>query len=103
MYVINTKKIGSCRFKNNILLYLENVTNASVIYQEVMLRCAIFLFKCSQGLEVSENRTYIGNTDENVTKCYYHGNMFFLKFQSTILKNKQDINQNVFLLIFEMS
>ena len=29
--------------------------------------------------------------------------MFFLKFQSIILKNKQDIYKNVFLLVFEMS
>ena len=42
MYAINTKKIGSCRCKNYILLYLENVTNAPVIYEEVMFCCAIF-------------------------------------------------------------
>ena len=78
-----------------------------------------------QKIELSPS---IDNADENVTKCYfyilsfpeqkkirgkwyyvtkklhhYHGNMFFLKFQSIILKNQQDIDQNVFLLVFEMS
>ena len=52
------QKIGSCRFKNYILLYLASVTNASVVYLEVIIRCAIFWFKWSQGLEVSENRTF---------------------------------------------
>ena len=42
MYTINSKKIGYFRFKNDILLYLVIVTNASVIYHEVMLRCTIF-------------------------------------------------------------
>ena len=53
------QKIGSCRFKNGILLYLASVANEFVIYQEEMLflSCAIFLLKLSQGLEVSENRT----------------------------------------------
>ena len=46
------QKISSCRFKNAILLYLASVTSASVIYRKVMLRCAIFLFKWYQGLEV---------------------------------------------------
>ena len=55
-----------------------SVTNASVIYQEVMLRCAIFWFKWFQGSEVSENNfqnvftSYIDNTDENVTKYYFY-------------------------------
>ena len=45
-YVCNKyQKIGSYRFKNDVLPYLASVTNVSVIYQEVMLHCAIFLFK----------------------------------------------------------
>ena len=36
MYAINTKTIGSCRFQN-ILLYLVSVTNAFIMYLEVML------------------------------------------------------------------
>ena len=62
-YVCNKyQKIGSCRLKNDILLYLASVTNASVIYQsviyqEIMLHCAIFWFKWFQVLEVSENET----------------------------------------------
>ena len=50
------QKIGSCRFKNYILLYLASVTSTSVIYWRVLLHCAIFLFKWYRGLEVSENR-----------------------------------------------
>ena len=46
IYVCNEyQKICSYRSKNDILPYLASVTNASLIYQEVMLHCAIFLFK----------------------------------------------------------
>ena len=53
---INTRKIGSYRSKNDILLYLASVTDASLICQKVLLHCAIFLFYGFRGLEVSENR-----------------------------------------------
>ena len=66
------QKIGSCKFKNFILLYLMSVTSASVIYQEVMLHCAIFWFKWFQGMEASENSLCIYNTDENVSKCCFY-------------------------------
>ena len=65
---------------------------------------------------------YIDNTDENVAKSYFYILSFperkksggsgisyiitiyyIITFQITVLKNKQDIDQNVFLLVFEMS
>ena len=63
-------KNSSCRFKNNILLYVVSVTNAYVIYQKGMLHCAIFWFKWSPGLEIIENRA--DSMNENVTKCYLY-------------------------------
>ena len=36
------RKIGSYRSKNDILLYLASVTNASLVCQKVLLHCAIF-------------------------------------------------------------
>ena len=42
LFMQKYQKIGSCRFKNDILLYLASVTNVSIIHQEVLLHCAIF-------------------------------------------------------------
>ena len=122
-YVCNKyQKIGSCRFKNFILLYLMSVTSASVIYQEVMLHCAFFWF---QGMEASKNSLCIYNMDENVSECCFYilslperkksggsGISYIITMEvcftwnfkvCIILNNKQFIGKIVFLLVFEMS
>ena len=83
IYICNKyQKIGSCRFENDILLYLASVTNASVIYQEIMSHCATFWFKWSQGLG--------GDSGEKRPRRFFRWFWGFLK------------EENVFVPVFSL-